>query len=380
MKKIDLHLHTVATISDRQFEFSASKLREYVRSASLDAIAITNHNIFNHDQYQSIRDEIPIAVFPGIEVNLEGCHVLLITDDCYTDRLEQCSDQLANRIRTPEDELTCDQLFEILGDLSDFMVIPHYQKKPSIRQETLRRLDEHITAGEVDSPKKFIRCAKDQSCLVPMLFSDARISEGLPHIPTRATFIDCGEITLSAIRSCLSERGKVALSAEDGNELFQVLDNGLKISTGLNVLLGDRSSGKTFTLDHIFEQQPNAKYIRQFSLVQTDEKKSEEEFNEEINRRKSLFAESYLSNFKSVVEEVSRIDLSSDERHVQKFVETLLESAENADRQDAFSKSAFFNETTFKMGDDESLKSLIQAVRHLIENVDYKEVISRHLD
>ena len=39
LKKIDLHLHTIPTISDAHFTFSLAKLREYVNSADLDAIA-----------------------------------------------------------------------------------------------------------------------------------------------------------------------------------------------------------------------------------------------------------------------------------------------------------------------------------------------------
>ncbi|MGQ1786903.1 MULTISPECIES: hypothetical protein [unclassified Saccharicrinis] len=46
MKKIDLHIHTVSTISDSYFEFDILKLKEYVQKLSLDCIAITNHNVF----------------------------------------------------------------------------------------------------------------------------------------------------------------------------------------------------------------------------------------------------------------------------------------------------------------------------------------------
>lgn len=380
MKKIDLHLHTVSTISDSHFVFSIDKLEEYVGVASIDAIAITNHNVFDLSQYKTIRDRLEIAVFPGIEIDLEGGHVLLVTDDHNADRLHGCSDKVTGLIRSPGDDITHEQLLAIFGDLRDFLVIPHYEKKPSIQIETLDKLKGYVTAGEVDSAKKFIRCAKDHSCLTPVLFSDARMKDDLQHMPTRATFVDCGEITLSALRHCLSDRRKVALSEGDGNESIQVLDTGLSISTGLNVLLGDRSSGKTYTLDRMSEQHPDAKYIRQFSLVQVDERKCEQNFNADIERRKSFFAEEYLSRFKSLVEEVSRINLKSDDDLVQRYLETLIESARNADRQDVFSRAKFFNESTFKMGENTSLKSLIQAVRHLIENVDYRDVISLHIE
>lgn len=379
MKKIDLHLHTVSTLSDSEFDFCMEKLEEYVDLASLDAIAITNHNVFDLAQYELIRNTLKIVVFPGIEIDLEGGHVLLITEGHNAARLHKCSENVTQLIKSPGDDITFEQLIHIFGDLEDFLVIPHYEKKPSIQNDTLEKLKRYVSAGEVDSAKKFVRCAKDNTCLVPVLFSDARMKNDLKHIPTRSTFVDCGELTLASLRHCLADRRKVALSEADGNNSIQVLDTGLKISTGLNVLLGDRSSGKTYTLDRMSEQHPDAKYIRQFSLVQIDERKCEQNFNADIERRKSFFAEEYLSKFKPLVEEVSRISLKTDDDQVEKYLETLLESARNADRQDVFSRAKFFNETTYKTGEDTSLKSLIQAVRHLIENVDYRDVIELHV-
>lgn len=69
LKKIDLHIHTVPTFSDVDFTFSLRKLKEYVLSANLDAIAITNHDIFELDQFSEIVQELGCVVFPGIEIN-----------------------------------------------------------------------------------------------------------------------------------------------------------------------------------------------------------------------------------------------------------------------------------------------------------------------
>ena len=80
MKKIDFHIHTVPTISDRQFEFSLDTFKKYAEEADLDAVAITNHDFFDAAQFTTIKDALDIAVFPGIEVNLEQGHILLISD------------------------------------------------------------------------------------------------------------------------------------------------------------------------------------------------------------------------------------------------------------------------------------------------------------
>jgi predicted metal-dependent phosphoesterase TrpH len=78
MKKIDLHIHTVPTISDAAFTFDMNKLKEYVGECKLDAIAITNHNMFDLDQFNQISNLLTIPVFPGIEIDLESGHMLLL--------------------------------------------------------------------------------------------------------------------------------------------------------------------------------------------------------------------------------------------------------------------------------------------------------------
>ena len=115
----------------------------------------------------------------------------------------------------------------------------------------------------MSSARKFISMKKNTDEPVPVLFGDIRISDPIVEPQDRQTYIDIDELTLSAIKYALRDREKVSLSPDGGHRLFEVLDNGLKISTGLTVILGKRSSGKSYTLDRIDEQFDNAKYIRQ---------------------------------------------------------------------------------------------------------------------
>lgn len=78
MKKIDLHIHTVSTISDADFTFSLETFKRYVEEASLDAVAVTNHDVFDVDQFREIQDALNTVVFPGIEINVAKGHVLII--------------------------------------------------------------------------------------------------------------------------------------------------------------------------------------------------------------------------------------------------------------------------------------------------------------
>lgn len=380
MKIIDLHIHTISTMSDSDFSFSLDTFKNYVKAACLDAVAVTNHDIFDLSQYEKINDALDITVFPGIEVNLEKGHVLIISEESNVEKFNDCATKITDIVRNIGDTVTYDQLIHIFGDLNKYIIIPHYEKRPRIMGEALEKLRPHITAGEVDSAKKFIRVYKDSASITPVLFSDVRIKDGLSKYPTRHTYVDCGDISLDALKTCLADKGKVALSERDGNALWQVFDNGQMISTGLNVLLGERSTGKTYTLDEIDNIVHRVKYIRQFQLVQQDPDTDERIFRESIQKEKSSFVDQYLAEFKSVVDSVLSIDLEANEKILDNYFESLLKSAEDSDRRDAYAKASLFDEELFPLSDNQTLKELISSIRQVIENIEYKEIIDKHID
>lgn len=380
MKKIDLHIHTVPTICDSQFVFSLDVFKKYVSEAKLDAVAITNHDVFDGAQFRAIRETLGTTVFPGIEINLEKGHVLLISDGLNLEDFEARTNLVSQKVTKIGDKISVEELEKIFGDLGKYLVIPHYDKEPPITGQTLERIATYISAGEVDSAKKFIRAVKDDAKLTPVLFSDARIREDLTKLPTRQTFIDCGELTLDAIKSCLRDKTKVTLSQKDGNNLWQIFEDGQKLSTGLNILLGERSTGKTYTLHKISDAIGNVKHIKQFSLVQQDDDKYDREFKSDVQRKRSVFVDDYLSGLKSVLDSVMNIDLVANDRQVEQYLSTLLKSAEDADRRDAFSKTTLFDEVEFPTSQNKTLTDLIESVRQVIENVEYKAIVEKHLD
>ena len=377
-----MHIHTVSTIRDSDFDFSLDKLREYVTNTNLDAIAITNHDCFDIVQFKQIKSELDIKVFPGIEISLESGHTLIIGNEDNEDGFFLKSEKVTDKIKTNNDFITVDELKNIFGDLSDYLVIPHYEKKPAVKGADFEKLREHISAGEVDSPKKFIRTIKGPTNITPVLFSDIRVSPEMASFPTRQTYVDCGDLTLSSLKTSFLDKRKVSMSEEEGNALFQVFENGQKLSTGLNVLLGERSSGKTHTLNQIFEVsgKGKTKFIEQFSLVQKDEAEYEKSFNREVGNQRSIFVDEYLKPYQSVLNAVLNIDLSLNEKDVDRYLETLLQSADQSEKQDAYSKTTLFNETEFTISDSAGLSSLIRSVIHLIENVEYRTTIEKHLN
>ncbi len=214
MKTIDFHIHTVATVSDSDFIFSLDTLKRYVQQCELDAIAVTNHNVFDATQFRLIQDEIPAVVFPGIEINVGDGHLLLISNDKDIADFDSRCQRISSVVIQATDSVSVAELCSIFGDLSGYMLIPHYEKGPRIKSQDLNDLLPYVCAGEVDSAKKFIRAIRDPSKLCPVLFSDSRMSEGLDVFSARHTYVNCGEISLSTLRACVGDKSKVFLSKD----------------------------------------------------------------------------------------------------------------------------------------------------------------------
>lgn len=385
LKKIDLHIHTISTVSDsKKFLFSIEKLKEYVFIRKLNAIAITNHNIFDSDQFDQIQQELTIPVFPGVEVDLENGHILVISDNSMSniqDFSEKCKN-LGSYIKDQNSTLTLEEFYSIFPkqELKKYLLIPHYMKSPEISDSVIMDLSQHskITTGETSSVRKFVELLNKEDDLVPVFFSDQRMSEDLVNLSMQQTYINVSEINFAALKYTLSDKSKVALSLKEGKDLFNLTEK-VVASTGLNVLIGERSSGKTYLLNEIAYSTSNTKYIRQFELVERSDDESKENFNRQLLRDESLFTENFLKEFKDILTLVLPIDPKQSESNVNKYLRSLIKNAESTEKKDSFAKAKLFSETPYKPKSLDTLDELIRSVQILIDNQEYSSIIFEEL-
>lgn len=380
MKKIDLHIHTAKSVSDYDFQFSLDKLIKYVKKNKIDCIAITNHNLFDKKQYDEICSALDIVVYPGVEVDLENGHMLVIspkenvnnfTDECY--RLSDC-------IKTENDTLTLNEFRNIFSNTSDYLLIPHYKKNPTIRDSVINMFGDEIFAGEVKGIRDFKILLKDDSeKLVPVLFSDIRISDNCDINCIRQMYISTEELELNDIKFCLKDKNKVSLNIEGKQDFFQIFDDGLMAYNGLNVVLGERSSGKTVTMDRVFNNFKNVKYVKQFSLIEKDEKKEEKLFKDKIKINKSALSDDYLKEFKNVVDDILTIDLDDNNRRIDDYLSSLKKYVNEIDKRDSYSKAKMFTETEIEEIETKELTKVIDAIIVLLDSTKYMELIEKYI-
>lgn len=381
MKKIDLHIHTVKSISDADFNFSLIRLQEYVNAMNIDCIAITNHNLFDITQFREITTLLNnIVVFPGIEINLCGGHLLLISDSSNLEEFSKRADCVKNKITLATDSLSYEEFINIYPDYEKYLLIPHYDKTPSLSFETIKLFGDNIFTGEVSSPKKFIYAIKRNE-IVPVLFSDCRL-EALTTFSSKQTFLDIGDITLIALKAALHDKNKVSLTEEGGHDLISINNGEIKISTGLNVILGKRSSGKTYTLnllESIYEKN-NITYIKQFQLLNLKENEQKRLFDEMMTFQKSSLFEEYICEFKSVLDDILKNSTErEDETALENYVSSLLKYAQEEGLKDVYSNCALYNESLYSIVDNNELKRLIENIRNILDNETFKDIIDLHI-
>ena len=386
MKKIDFHIHTKATDKDADFEFCIDALRDYVQKLGIEAIAITNHNCFDTDQFQLIRSELEnIKVFPGIEINLENGHVLVISSPDMLSKFEEGCKKIENNFLNSNglDSIDYDGFLSIFSNLNQYLLIPHYDKEPRISDTVLNNLNGYIEAGEVQSPKKFERYKKEKG-LTPVLFSDWRAAEAENEadgykFPTRQTFLNCDELTIPKIKYALKDKKNVSLVNNDQDQVFQMLEDGTIASTGLNIVLGKRSSGKTYTLNTISRSYPieNIKYIRQFDLVNKSE---DEKFSQIIERERDEFTSNYFSELKNLIEYISMFDWDINVAEIGTYIKSLKNYASNKQKDDIYSKVKLFTESSLDIHDLTDLKKIIEALIVIIDDEKYESMVKKWID
>lgn len=386
MKKCDLHIHTISTVTDRPYEFSLDVLKEYVQTRQLDIIAITNHNMFDLVQYETIKKSLAnVVVLPGIELDVDGGHVLLLTDDTpeeLADFNSKCM-QVTPLIVNQNDTIPFSVIHGIYHDFSKYLVIPHVDKEPALPRNTIRSFASTINIGEVGSHKKFISAIKNNAEYSPVLFSDFRAERNADrtNYPVRQTYLDIREVNIGTLKLCLADKAKVGLAPTDGHNLFSCFDDGQCLSTGLNIILGKRSTGKTYTLQRIFDKfADKALYIRQFELLKDQDAQSLSQFDAQDKQTQETIAEDFLFDLRNVVKDVLSVPTEEAELiSIGNYVDSLLKFAKEENLADVYSKTRLYNEGKYRLFEVNDLKELIKSTQNLIEDTNYKDTIQKYI-
>lgn len=387
--RVDLHIHTIATPSDsNDFEFDIDVLSQYVAEASLGAIAITNHNVFDRQGYEEIRNALPIPVFPGIEINVTKPgsfgHVLIIADPSDLQEFMTGSETISNLCPDAKSRVDWSAVMRAFPSIRRWLVIPHYIKDRKMDEATIEaiRQTSGVDALEVSNAKKWlVNSAQSKEPLV--VFSDCRPGMRMQDYqsslePKRYaygySYINCGNASVQSIKLALKDKKNVSIF--NGNNTFEILPEGIPVSPRLNVIMGERSSGKTFTLKRILDAYPESErlYIEQFEITR---EAKEDAFNKLVNEEDKGFFDEYFEPLSTLMKDFLSIDSEGIKSDCTSYCEELVIYANSP--EDEYSSCPVYRNGSFSfeaeklaLNDDAKLR---QAISTLLSSERRKTVI-----
>jgi len=139
--KIDLHCHTRKTKQGdgKGRNVTPEQFKEKIELADVKIVAITNHNLFDYEQYIELQGVVTgiCQVWPGVEIDIDGeskYHLIVVSKPDEAMTFYDCCEKLFSGT-TPD---TC--LLELKNVCSTFenievIYIPHFHdKKPAISE------------------------------------------------------------------------------------------------------------------------------------------------------------------------------------------------------------------------------------------------------
>ncbi len=158
--KIDVHVHTRKTKKgDAQSrEITPQRFAEVVLSTDVKIVAITNHNLFDLEQYNTILEQVgdAVQVWPGIELDIEEDgkrgHLLVIVSPNKKQDFFDAVKSVTNNVSPDDFSISIKETVETFDHLNPVYVAHYLQKKPEISEDDLSTL-----AGLITNKKRVIK-------------------------------------------------------------------------------------------------------------------------------------------------------------------------------------------------------------------------------
>jgi len=384
VKRIDFHIHTVASKKDNKFTFSLEWLQNYVSTANLDAIAITNHDLFDKENYLTIKNALKnlnCEVYPGMELSLETGHVNIIFDVSEIDHLVSFSNWILKNKPDKNDTISVNEFTENMKYWSEGIYIFELGKSKSLKVP--KDLADVVAVGGVSNQLRFQSTLWNKNELVPVLFSDAHASTDTPDpyrnninlLKSKNTFLQIDGCSFEEIKNCISDRDKVAVNSDLLNDVIDI--NGHRVSTGLNLIVGKRGTGKTYFLEKVKGEYPKEDIyeIAQFETAKSEEFLIRYKKDQRIEAFEN-WKEKYSTQFDAIHEYINQSE-DSLMNDLKAYLESLRIYAQDTVNSKSSAKYKLSKESGFEIVTKDSLQHHLEALRKLIISEDFWDYLSK---
>ncbi len=268
--KIDFHCHTIKTKNDESEtrNVSLELFKEKILLSEVKIIAITNHNLFDKEQFilfeESVKDSC--QVWPGIELDVIGNsgkkgHLILISDPKKVDEFSQKMEEILSGFTPDTFEIKVDDLYEKVKDLNLVYVVHCFKKKElslddiealeNIMQNKLRLFKEpsSLTSVTVLQSNKH-RVVIGTDVIDWNEYEKYNFGEFKFEIKDFSAFIKIIEKDLSFLKDLIEEELSEVIEVYGKNNSKEFPFK-IPIYKDVNVIFGDKGSGKSEILESL---------------------------------------------------------------------------------------------------------------------------------
>ena len=301
---IDIHIHTSEDANNINATYNCDVLMENVRKIAGDAevvLSLTDHNTINKAVYLALKDKVDHLIL-GVELHIRKyeecppyhCHILfnLPIEDSYIDEVNEILDRLYPDKCVTDSTVNIPTIETISNEFDgyDYLLLPHggqshrtfdkavkkgkrfdttleksiyYNQFDGFTARSSSGLEETIEYFKRLGINEFINLLTCSDNYNPERYPEAKSKDAEKFTPTWMF----ASPTFEGLRLSLSESTRLVYTdkmPELWNEYIGTvtlrndrIDMNVKLTPGLNVIIGGSSSGKTLFVDSIYRNLNN---------------------------------------------------------------------------------------------------------------------------
>lgn len=375
VKKIDFHIHTVATEKDYPFSYSSKWMKEYVKEARLDAVAITNHDLFDLQNYCEIKKDLPnIQVFPGMELSLEQGHVNIIFSENEISHLVNFSEWIQKQNLGARGKISVDDYCDNMTNWENGIYIFELGKSNSLKVP--EKLKNVCYVGGVANQLKFQIYYEMGDGLIPVLFSDAHADENdseekrrdIDSLKIKNTYLQIDSCSFREIKNSLFDRKKIGINIAYLQDVIDIQDH--RVSTGLNLIVGKRGTGKTNFLKTIKKQYDSDDI---YEIAQFETSKSDEFIEKQRKDQGQIAVRYWKEKYQTQLLAIQTYLNYSDENYgkeIDIYLESVKQFSKNITESKSTSKYRLVKESNFENITTRNIEQYLTDLKELIGSRD----------
>ncbi|HFU3804155.1 TPA: ABC transporter ATP-binding protein, partial [Streptococcus suis] len=299
--------------------------------------------------------------------------------DCI-DVLSQFSEWLSNIHQTQSDSITSEQLREQLPCWDQGIYIFELGKSKGVK-EIPNIFSNLVCVGGVPNQLRFNIAKNNPESLVPCLFSDAHATNqdsdnrnDIAKLQNKQTYLQIDSCEFEDIKKCLRDKSKVSINKENLKDVVDI--DGVKISSGLNLVVGKRGTGKTYFLNKIKEFSDDEYYeIKQFETAKADEY-IEKQRKDQGSIEFSKWQEKYTNEFSKIKSYLQDTYTETDD--IKNFLVDVKRFATEMARSKSSQKYLLFQETEFELSNINYIRSALTNIKDVIENEEIWNLLNKN--